>query len=247
MNKIKKRIAYAQQDRNRLYKPTVVTGLEGFNSKTSYLSMNDDIISLYRSTQALLKDSQHKVIQFIGSREGEGTSTIAREFAMLAVSQFKKSVLLLDADIQKPSQHNFFRIAPVHSLEDMMKDIMRDGSSTESACYRVGNSSLSISIISRHSPSSLQVFDFFGDGNFRKNLHQFDLLIIDSPPATISSDGLAISRLADGVVLVLEAEKTRWPVAESIKDKIIQNGGKIIGIALNKRQYHIPESIYRKL
>jgi Mrp family chromosome partitioning ATPase len=247
MNKREEESALAERDRNTLYKPTVDTGLEEFNSKTSYLRMDDEIISLYRSTHALLNDSQHKVIQFIGSREGEGTSTIAREYAMLAVSQFKKSVLLLDADIQKPSQHNFFRTTPVHSLEDIMKDIMNEGTSTESACYRVGSSSLSISTISHHAPSSLQIFDYLANGNFRERLHHYDLLIIDSPPATISSDGLAISRLADGVVLVLEAEKTRWPVAESIKDKITQNGGKIIGIALNKRRYHIPESIYRRL
>jgi Mrp family chromosome partitioning ATPase len=231
------------KERNRIYEPSVDTGLEDFIAKTSYLGMDDDIIGLYRSTHALLTGSQHKVIQFIGSREGEGTSTIAREYAMAAVAKFNKSVLLLDADIQKPSQHTFFRITPVFSCEDRM----RDGKALEDAFFKVGSSGLSVSIISRHSATSLQVFDFLGNGNFRKKLRQFDLILIDSPPATTSSDGLAISRLADGVVFVMEAEKTRWPIAESIKEKIIQNGGKILGIAFNKHRHHIPGAVYRRL
>ncbi len=243
MSKTEEAIMFAQHKREKLYMPSEAPGLEEFISKTSYLGMDDDIIGLYRSTHALLNDTQHKVIQFIGSKEGEGTSTIVREFAMVAVTKFNKSVLILDADIQKPSHHNFFRTSPVYSCEDRM----RDGKPLENAFFKVGNSSLSISIISRHSPSSLQVFDFLSNGNFREKLDQFDLILIDSPPATTSSDGLAISRLADGVVLVVEAEKTRWPIAESVKDKIVQNGGKILGIAFNKRRHHIPGAVYKRL
>jgi Mrp family chromosome partitioning ATPase len=51
----------------------------------------------------------------------------------------------------------------------------------------------------------------------------------------------------DGVVLVVEAEKTRWPVAETVRDKIKNSGGNILGIVLNKRRYYIPDWIYNKL
>jgi Mrp family chromosome partitioning ATPase len=51
----------------------------------------------------------------------------------------------------------------------------------------------------------------------------------------------------DGVVLVVEAEKTRWPVAENVRDKIKGSGGNILGIVLNKRRYYIPEWVYKKL
>jgi Mrp family chromosome partitioning ATPase len=51
----------------------------------------------------------------------------------------------------------------------------------------------------------------------------------------------------DGVVLVLEAEKTRKPVAENLKNRILQNGGNILGMVFNNRRYHIPESVYKRL
>jgi len=76
---------------------------------------------------------------------------------------------------------------------------------------------------------------------------QFDMILIDSPPFETSPDGIAISRRVDGVVLVLEAEKTRWPVAERMKEQILLNGGNILGIVFNKRRYHIPEFVYKWL
>jgi Mrp family chromosome partitioning ATPase len=83
---------------------------------------------------------------------------------------------------------------------------------------------------------------------FLKRLRQrFDLILIDSPPATTSSDGLAISSKVDGIVLVVEAEKTRWPVTENVKERITKSGGNILGIVLNKRKYYIPEFIYKRL
>jgi len=51
----------------------------------------------------------------------------------------------------------------------------------------------------------------------------------------------------DGVVLVLEADKTRKPVAENLKNRILQNGGNLLGMVFNNRRYHIPEYVYKRL
>jgi len=51
----------------------------------------------------------------------------------------------------------------------------------------------------------------------------------------------------DGVVLVVEAEKTRWQVVESLKEKIENSGGNILGMVFNKRRFYIPENIYRRM
>ncbi len=49
-----------------------------------------------------------------------------------------------------------------------------------------------------------------------------------------------------GVVLVVEAEKTKWPVAAAVRDKIIQHGGNVLGIVFNRRKYYIPGWLYRR-
>ena len=56
-----------------------------------------------------------------------------------------------------------------------------------------------------------------------------------------------MASMVDGTVLVVEAEKTRWPVAVNVKERIKQSGGKVLGIAFNKRQYYIPGWLYRRI
>ena len=84
--------------------------------------------------------------------------------------------------------------------------------------------------------------------DFWESLRQkYDLVFIDSSSASSSPDGIEIARRVDGVVLVVEAEKTRWQVVENLKEKIENSGGNILGMVFNKRRFYIPESIYRRL
>jgi Mrp family chromosome partitioning ATPase len=76
---------------------------------------------------------------------------------------------------------------------------------------------------------------------------QFDLLVIDSTPITKSPDGLGIVPITDGVIIVVEAENTKWTVVENTKQQIQNVGGNILGVVLNKRSYHIPGFIYKLL
>jgi protein-tyrosine kinase len=219
---------------------SVSTGGISINSD---LDMEENMISLFHSINSLLPDFQKKVIQFIGSSEEEGTSTIVREFAAVSVNKFGKKVLLMDTDTQKPSQHLFFNINPTVSCED----VFRDGKPSDNALNQIESSGLFLSAISNSLSSTAQIFESLNNSNFWEKMRSFDLVLIDSPPAATSSDGLYISRMVDGVVLVLEAEKTRWPLAKSMKDKIIRNGGKVLGIVFNKHRHHIPEFIYKRL
>jgi Mrp family chromosome partitioning ATPase len=76
---------------------------------------------------------------------------------------------------------------------------------------------------------------------------RFDLIIVDSPPVMLFPDGPAIVSKVDGVVLVVEAEKTKWQVALNVKDRITRSGGNIIGTVFNKRKFYIPDFIYKYL
>jgi Mrp family chromosome partitioning ATPase len=51
----------------------------------------------------------------------------------------------------------------------------------------------------------------------------------------------------DAVILVIEAEKTRWEVARKAKEELEKAGATILGAVLNKRKYYIPRSIYRRM
>ena len=211
--------------------------------KASGLGLDKEI-RLYQNLSVLIPDSNRKIIQFIGSREGEGTSTVVREFARVSASKFGKLVLLLDADQYHPTQHLFFNIQP----ECGWQEVLQDNGPIDKALYQIGETRLFVSPSSRNFVSDLHTLNSLLIDDFWKKLRErFDLILIDSPPATISADGLALSSKVDAIVLVVEAEKTRWPVAESVKDRINRSGGNILGIVLNKRRLYIPEWVYKRL
>lgn len=254
MSKIYEALEQAQKERKGV-EPLTVAEIPVPEAESTYdqesevysfeLEMEEEMLHLYHTIESLLPDQRKKVIQFIGSGEGEGTSTIAREFARVTIMRLGQSVLLLDADRHNPTQHFFCNVSPEYCLDDIVQAGSED---PDKALYQVGTSSLFVSLISRNSNSGSNIFDSAGVERIWEALKaRFDLILIDSPPATMSPDGFGIFKKADGVVIVVEADRTRWPVVESVKEKILQHGGNILGVVLNKRRYHIPDFLYRRL
>jgi Mrp family chromosome partitioning ATPase/DNA-binding response OmpR family regulator len=225
-------------------KPARVAPVSALTTKTLDLKMEKEMIDLYQHIETLLPKLGGKVIQFIGSREGEGTSTITREFAKVMAIKSGKAVLLMDADFLAPSQHFYFDVEPALSLEE----VIRNGKSLQSALSQVGNTHLYLNLISKNKVSTLKILHSARIDSFFDVLRKrYDLILIDSPPATVSPESLGLSSRVDGVILVVDAEATRWMVAESVKDKIAKNGGNLLGVVLNKKRYHIPDFIYKRL
>ncbi len=202
-----------------------------------------EMLSLYKVVVTFLPEVQSRIIQFIGAREGEGTSTIIREFARVSSDLIGHSVLLLDADQHQPSQTHFFDVPKNYGWLDALRS---DGNITD-ACHRVGQSKLFVSTSSNSAASTPEIFNDKFDcmcQNLRKN---FEVVLIDSAPLTVSPDGLAIASKVDGVILVVEAEKTRWQAVRAARNSISSVGGNILGVVLNKRRYYIPQFIYKHL
>ncbi len=200
--------------------------------------------SLYQRIDSHISQARGKVVQFIGSRAGEGTSTIACMFGRMTATNLNKSVLILDADQQNPKQHILSGITPEYGWEDLLEN----GGALDNVIYQVNESNLYVCPVSPSAVITHHVFDSPTIVDLWNMLKEhFDLVIVDSPPATASPDGIAISRHVDGVVLVLEAEKTRLPVAVKAKETIEKHGGKLLGVVFNKRRYYIPDFIYRRL
>jgi Mrp family chromosome partitioning ATPase len=199
------------------------------------------MIGLYECVETLLPNVNKKVIQFVGSHRGEGTSMVVRQFARISSFKLQKSVLVLDTNGNNPAQHDLFNV----NCERSLNDVITDGDPVEKAYCQVAGTQLFVCLVSGNSLPSSQVLN--GNGLWETFRTRFDLVLIDSPPLEESPDGLALVRKADGVVLVMEAEKTRWPVVQKLRDSIIQYGGKVLGVVLNKRRYYIPGWIYKRL
>ncbi len=208
------------------------------------VEMGQEMLSLHKVIDTMLPERGNRVLQFIGSRPGEGTSTIAREFARIAAERIGRSVLLMDADRFQGTQSEFYSVASKYGWVN----VLQESGDIGCAVYRVGASDLFISPAANSSVSTPELFNSPRFEEFWKNLKlKFDFVLIDSPPLTTSPDALAIASKVDGVILVLEAEKTKWQTASHVKEQIERVGGKILGVVFNKRRYYIPQSIYKYL
>jgi protein-tyrosine kinase len=208
------------------------------------LSLEREMTALYQSINSLLSGVSHKVIQFISSRPGEGTSTIIRELARVTATLMGRSVLLLDTDRTHAGPRGFFGCASPPELDEVVKGTLP----IDQAICRVENTTLFVSPLFQHSVLTPQKLGSDTTDQLWDQLRQrFDYVLIDSRPISASSDGLAIVRKVDGVIFVVEAEKTRWPVALAAKEKIVSHGGNILGMVFNKRRFYIPDFVYRKI
>ncbi len=196
------------------------------------LALQEFEVELFPLLQSIGLQQPHttgKAIQFIGTRDGEGTTTISRSCAIIAAVRLNKKVLFIESG---------YSSAPL--LPAPIDQAARNAVMRPSANPREATSPYESSQSTRlHSPRL---------GEVLQHLRQrHDLIVIDSPPVDQSLDGVAISPHADGVVLVVEAEKTRSSAVRKLQERIVKSGGHILGIVLNKRKYYIPSYIYKYL
>jgi len=247
MVRIYEALEQAQRERaNKALTPLVLVPLPEIRAWKKY-GVSDveeqEMIRLYKNLENLPTGLSGKVIQFTGAEGGAGTSTIARTFAMVSASRMGKTVVLVDADMENPQQHIFFRVRPEHTWEDVLKK-----NSWGKTLQQIGDMSLFLCPVScrgYHPPQkfySSALVEFWG-----KLKKKFDLVVVDSSPALTSAEGISLSPTVDGVVLVVEADKTRRPVARHGLEMIRKSGGNVLGVVFNSQRYYIPESIYRKL
>ena len=232
MTKLYKALATVAKEREQVGR---VIQLPGTKAAASGSPIGHKMTEMYQFIRAQRKDGSINTIQFIGTHKGAGTSTLLRAFAKVVSTRLEKSVLIVDAD-------------PEASQAEHFADLSAPRPKNPNVIRRVGNSNLYL-IEARFGRDSDNVF--VGLPYTQRQLvtlrKLYDLILIDSSPAQESSDNVALTKNVDGVIMVLEADKTRWQVAKSLKEKIEDQGARILGTVLNGHQYHIPEAIYKRL
>jgi Mrp family chromosome partitioning ATPase len=95
--------------------------------------------------------------------------------------------------------------------------------------------------------SGWESFDGFRKASLVALRQTFQYVLFDCEPLTTSDDISLVAGLCDGVILVVEADRTRPAQIERARTVIAAAGGNLIGCVLNKRKYPIPKWLYRWL
>jgi Mrp family chromosome partitioning ATPase len=76
---------------------------------------------------------------------------------------------------------------------------------------------------------------------------EFDYVLVDAPPISSNTDAVLLGQMADGIILVVQADSTRREAARIAKETFESAKVRLLGAILTDRKFPIPESLYRKL
>jgi capsular exopolysaccharide synthesis family protein len=175
---------------------------------------------------------------------GEGASTVARNVAMALSTNHRGRVVLVDANLRAPNQHEVFQTGTADGLTDVLSGDV----ALAAAVREVPEYGLAVLPSGRPSDNSSHLVAVSAlRGVVTALQSQFDWVILDGPPVTTYADASNLAAVADGAILVLRAERTRCAVAEHAMNVLNEAGVAVLGGVLNRRRYHIPQFIYKRM
>jgi capsular exopolysaccharide synthesis family protein len=184
-----------------------------------------------------------KCLMFSSPTGGEGNSTVLISFALTLVNE-RERALLVDSNLRNPSFHHMFDLERENGLTELILGEKNFSTVRKETQFH----NLSVITCGKNHSNPLSLFESKAlDFHIKEMKAQADWVIFDSPPINSFNDSIALGAKVDGVVMVVEAEKTRWEVAEHAKQRVENGRGKILGVVLNKRQFHIPNWLYKRL
>jgi Mrp family chromosome partitioning ATPase len=75
----------------------------------------------------------------------------------------------------------------------------------------------------------------------------YSMIVLDLPPIVENRPPGRLLDMVDGVVLVLEADRARWEVAEKATEVLAESRARVLGAVLNRRRFPIPGWLYKTL
>jgi Mrp family chromosome partitioning ATPase len=204
----------------------------------------DELIGLYQKIKNSLPDISSRIVQFVSSSTAEGVNLIAFEMALLAAMQVGQRILFIDTSMQSNTPKRAFTAA----LKTPLGLMLHKNGTLSDALLAIEGTNLVYTTLRGpgYDGSTFNNFESFGD-LLTELRNSYDLIVISSPAILNDTLSVTLSRIADGSVLVVQAERTRGALAKQVKNIIQMNGGKIIGSILNKRRFYIPQWLYRLL
>jgi capsular exopolysaccharide synthesis family protein len=204
-----------------------VEGKVVVDSETSAASI-EEYRRLATSLHLLQTQSGIRTLMVSSALAKDGKTLTSTNLALTLSESYKRRVLLIDADLRRPSVHHVFRVRNGTGLADSL----RSG----------GTVPLPLIEVSEHltvlpaGPADASPMAGLTSDTMRAIVadarRQFDWVIIDTPPVALISDASLLASLVDGVILVIGAGSTPYP---AVKRAVDQFGvDRIVGAVLNR-------------
>jgi capsular exopolysaccharide synthesis family protein len=185
-------------------------------------------------------DNEIKVILIASSLPEEGKSTTSVNLAVTYAQESKK-VLIIDADLRKPTLHRFF----AKSNRTGLTNLLADQTSVHEAVMDTHIPNLFVLTSGAIPPNPAELLASKRMDHLLKELRsEFDVIIIDSPPTLAVTDSQILSSKCDGVVLVINHGKVKREAARKVVASLTHAKANLLGVVINNKELRKGESSY---
>lgn len=217
-----------------------LTATQGMLPKLTHLYPLSPMAESYRilRTNVLfeLRDNPFKTLMIATSRPGQGATTTICNLA-ISLAQAGKKVILIDADMRKPSLHRFFKVPNEAGLSTLLQG---QGPLTD-AFQKTEIENL---IVVPGGPRPVNPSELLGSQRMQdvvKKLEDHcDLVLFDAPSTVVFSDGAVLASWVDAVLMVIAADQIPRGTEIQTRDLLRRAHANIVGVVVNRMS---PENV----
>ena len=182
-----------------------------------------------------------KVIMVTSALPQEGKSTTSINVAVV-LAQKGVRVLLIDADLRRPSIHKTLGMGPRSGLSNVLT-----GSTTLEQAITRTSILPNLYVLPAGTPPPNPA-ELLASSNMRDVLaklrEEYDHIVVDTPPSLSVTDAVVLSPRADAVVLVIRSGQTTKQALRRARDILTQVNAKVVGVLLNAVDLSSPDYYY---
>lgn len=185
-------------------------------------------------------DEDMQAIMVTSAGPSEGKSTTAANLAVVFAQQ-EKQVLLVDADLRKPTVHYTFNLTNTFGLTSVLsKQMQLVEAVNESEVENLG-----ILTSGPIPPNPAELLGSKAMNHFLAEArHHFDVIIFDTPPMLAVTDAQVLANKCDGSILVVYSGKTEMAEAQKSKELLKAVKSKLLGVVLNHKKLRSSDYYY---
>ena len=184
-------------------------------------------------TQLLIRwynpEQGRNALVIVSPGSGEGRSYLAANLAVV-FSQLGARTVLVDADLRAPRQHEIFGLPQGHGLSTLLS-----GRGDHKATFPIhGLDRLSVLPAGPLPPNPQELLSRPAFGALMKNLQSnFDVVIVDTPPARQFADAQSIAHRAGDALVVARKDHTAVSSTSKVVKELAGTGARVVGSIIN--------------
>nr|WP_307191835.1 CpsD/CapB family tyrosine-protein kinase [Mesobacillus stamsii] len=210
----------------------------------TFLDPKSPISEQYRTIRTNIEfssiDEDMQAIMVTSSGPAEGKSTTAANLAVVFAQQ-EKQVLLVDADLRKPTVHYTFNLTNTFGLTSVLSKQMQ-------LVEAVDDSEIDNLGILTSGPIPPNPAELLGSKAMNQFLvearEHFDVIIFDTPPVLAVTDAQVLANKCDGSILVVYSRRTEMDGAIKGKELLENTKSKLLGVVLNHKKLQSSDYYY---